>query len=159
MTLYLETNNEFTQWRGERINGTLHPLSIENSWSIEELASINLYSPIMDEVPEGKVVVGSTVERIDGVVKYVYTLEDYVEPIPTRVSRRQAKLALLQANLLHLVEPALNALPEPQKTIVLIEWQDAQEFNKKHDLIESLAVVLGLTEQQVDDLFMTASKL
>lgn len=157
--LYRENEGVFKLWKGERINGILYPLMIENSWSIEELASINLYSPIVDEVPEGKVVVGSTVERVDGVVKCVYTLEDYVEPTPTRVSRRQAKLALLQANLLHLVEPALNALPEPQKTVTLIEWQDAQEFNRKHDLIESLAIVLGLTEQQVDDLFMTASKL
>lgn len=160
MTLYLETENGFNPWHGERINDVLYPLNIEQLWPEGELEALNLYTPqSADEVPEGKVVTSQSVQRIDGVVKYVYTLEDYVEPVPYIVTRRQAKLALHDAGLLPSVEPALQALSEPQKTTAIIEWEDAIEFQRDHTLITALASSLGLTEEQVDNLFIQASKL
>ena len=161
MALYLEVSEStFVHWVGERIDDILYPLHIENLWSVEDLRELNLYKPeTADAVPEGKVVTGTSVQRIDGEVKYVYTLEDYVVPVPSVVTRRQAKLALHGAGLLSLVEPALQALSEPQKTAAIIEWEDATELHRDHGLINSLAVSLGLTSEQIDNLFIQAAQI
>lgn len=154
--LYKEENGVFTPWRGGRINDVLYPLMIENLWSNEDLENLGLYLPApADEVPEGKIVTGQSVERINGVVKYVYTLSDYVPEIPTRVSRRQAKLALLNAGLLDTVEIAIESLGASEK----IEWVDALEFNRNDGLLKSIGASLGLTEEQIDNLFIQASNL
>lgn len=82
--LYRETNNEFSQWKGERVQGVLYPLAIEDQWQASELAEIGLYQPLpADPVPSGKVVIGSGVERIDGTVKFVNTLIDAVPYMPS----------------------------------------------------------------------------
>jgi len=76
--LYRQTSpDEFAPWAGEEIDGARHPLSIEQQWSASELAAIDLYLPAdADPVPEGKVAVATDVRRVDGVVKFVHTLED-----------------------------------------------------------------------------------
>lgn len=41
-----------------------------------------------------------------------------------------------------------------------IYWEDSQEFERNHPLLISLGMsILGLTEEQLDDLFIAASKL
>lgn len=75
------------------------------------------------------------------------------------VTRRQARLALLEAGLLSGVETALAALPSPQKEAAQIEWADAAVFERDHTLIASMTQALGLTEAQVDDLFRAAASL
>ena len=78
--LYLENPADtFTAWSGEPINDVRHPRTIEQVWSDEELATIGLYRPASpDPVPEGKVSISQTVQRVDGVVKVVLTLADIV---------------------------------------------------------------------------------
>jgi len=72
----------FTAWSGEPINEVRHPRSIEQAWSEEELNAIGLFRPAAaDPIPEGKVSVGKSVQRVDGVVKFVLTLAD--APAPT----------------------------------------------------------------------------
>lgn len=75
--LYLETTDGFSRWTGEAINGVRYPMSIEKHWTTEDLAAIDLYAPApAAAVPNGKVVTATTVQRIDGVVQFVNTLED-----------------------------------------------------------------------------------
>lgn len=65
------------RWNGEAIDGILHPRSIKQNWTAEDLAAIGLYAPVeADPIPEGKISTGQVVERVEGVVKYVHTLED-----------------------------------------------------------------------------------
>lgn len=73
------------------------------------------------------------------------------------VTRRQAKLALHEAGLLEQVEIKLSALEEPMRTIALINWQEATEFERNNEFIGMLGQALNLTEEQVDDLFALAS--
>lgn len=162
MTLYREhPPGAFTPWDGTtRIGGVLYPLHIEQLWPVEDLAAIKLFVPEEAEAPpEGKVATETTVVRVGGVVKFVHTLEDYVEPVPQSVTRRQARLALLQAGLLDLVETAIESMDEPARSAARIEWEDATEIRRDHALIAALAAEVELTDEQIDNLFKAAAAL
>lgn len=85
MTLYLESLGAFTPWTGERVNDVLYPRNIEQLWSAAELEAIGLWRDDMiapaDEVPDGKIVVSTTVQRVEDVVQFVHELAD--APYPT----------------------------------------------------------------------------
>ena len=77
MALYLETPDGFKEWDGlEKINGLSYQPNIGDLWPAEELAGIGLYAPVVPNVPVGKVVTSQRVERVDGTVTFVYTLDD-----------------------------------------------------------------------------------
>lgn len=78
-----------------------------------------------------------------------------VNPIPSIVSMRQARLALLQSNLLAQVDAAVSAGTEADK----ITWEYATEVNRNDTLVQNLSVALNLTEQDLDNLFTLAASL
>lgn len=82
MTLYLETSSgEFAPWSGEAIAGIRHPLSIESSWTVKDLAAIGLHAPApAAAIAESMVATGTTVARVDGVVRYVTTTRPETAP-------------------------------------------------------------------------------
>ena len=82
-----------------------------------------------------------------------------VNGIPQSVSMRQARLALLGAGLLTAVTNAISALPEPAKSAALIEWEYSNEVWRSKGFVVDMAGVLGLTSQQLDDLFVAAAAL
>lgn len=75
--------------------------------------------------------------------------------VPQIVTRRQAMLALLAADKLDAVNLAIQNAPRA----VQITWETARDFERTNPLIEALAPQLGLTEADVDALFIEASKL
>ena len=86
-------------------------------------------------------------------------IEAYVEPeptiiIPQVITMRQARLQLLEAGLLDDVE-ALVALDRKSQ----IEWEYASEVYKQSPLIETVKGGLNLTDTQIDNMFVEASKL
>lgn len=86
----------------------------------------------------------------------------YVPPpigVPDAVTMRQARLALLGAGVLSTVQAAIAALPSPQKEAAEIEWEYAQEVQRNHGLVPAMAQALGMTESQIDDLFIAAAAL
>lgn len=78
---------------------------------------------------------------------------------PTRVTMRQARLALLEIGKLFDVMEVINKLPEPPRTAATIEWDYAYEVQRSSPLIAMLAPKLGLTDEDVDELFNRASVL
>ena len=89
------------------------------------------------------------------------TLEiwDYIEPehiiiIPEVITMRQARLQLLEVGLLDDVE-AIVALDRKSQ----IEWEYASEVYRQSSLIESVKGALNLTDTQIDNMFVEASKL
>lgn len=79
MTLYLQTPQGLTEWTGQPIDDIQHPAwrHYESTWSPEELEALGLFAPApADPIPEGKISTGQTVQRINGVVKYVHTLAE-----------------------------------------------------------------------------------
>lgn len=79
--------------------------------------------------------------------------------VPESVTMRQARLALHAAGLLTQVEAAINALPEPSRTEARIEWDHSREVFRNRDFVLMLGASLGLTSEQMDELFITAATL
>lgn len=92
---------------------------------------------------------------------WTYVNGQFVEPvppapvIPTTVSMRQARLALLQSNLLDTVNAAINQGGEADK----ITWEYATEVNRSDALVLNMAIALNLSETDLDNLFTLASSL
>lgn len=90
---------------------------------------------------------------------------EYVPPapepvkVPRTVTMRQARLALLGLGLLDDVDSAIASLPSPQKEAAKIEWEYSQEVQRHNGFVAQLSPVLGLDNTQLDQLFITASKL
>ena len=83
-----------------------------------------------------------------------------IPPKVTEVTMRQARLALLGAGLLDGVDAALNAIPnEAQRKAALIEWEFSNTVQRDMALVQQLAPALGLSEQQLDNLFAQAAQL
>ena len=103
--------------------------------------------------------------QIDGIWTQQWTVRDLTAEelkarVPTVVTMRQARLALLQAGLLAQVDAAIAALEDPaQRQAVQIEWEYAAEVDMTHPWVQALATALDLTEAQLDALFTLASSL
>lgn len=79
--------------------------------------------------------------------------------IPTSVTMRQARLALLGAGLLDSVNAAIAAMPAHERSAAQIEWEYAQTVDRHSPFTQQLAAGLGLTDAQLDALFTTAASL
>jgi len=80
--------------------------------------------------------------------------------MPTSVTPRQARLALLQIGKLDAVSAALATIPDPaRRTAAQIEWEYATVIERNSPLVTSLAAGLGLTAADIDALFEAASRI
>lgn len=93
--------------------------------------------------------------------EYCKTLDiaPYVEPeiiviIPNSITMRQTRLYLLSLNLLDDVEAFVS-----QNPAWLIEWEYANEVLRTNQLIPAMQSALNLTDEQVEIMFLEASKL
>lgn len=85
---------------------------------------------------------------------------DPVAPVvPVSVTMRQARLALLQQELLTQVNDAVASMPGAQGEAVRIEWEFSSTVERNRPLVQALAASLGLTSQELDDLFILAATL
>ena len=87
------------------------------------------------------------------------TFQPILNPVPQEVTMRQARLALLENGLLANVQPAINSLPEPDKTKAQIEWEYSNALQRSNPFVATLGTALGLSSQDLDDLFIQASTL
>ena len=78
-----------------------------------------------------------------------------VDGVPQTVTMRQARLALLSAGLLDLVTEAVAGAGQAAQ----IEWEYASDVGRNATLIQTLAGVMGLTDEQLDGLFVLAATL
>ena len=79
--------------------------------------------------------------------------------VPASVTMRQGRLALLAAGKLAQVDAAIASLPEPQKSAALIEWNFSNELQRGNAFVATLGAALGLSDAQVDQLFIQAAQL
>lgn len=86
-------------------------------------------------------------------------LPDVKQPVPSVVSMRQAQLALLQAGLLNSIQSIIDSMPEPGRSIANIEWNKSSEVHRYEGFALTMASLLNLTEDQLDDLFILAGTL
>lgn len=80
--------------------------------------------------------------------------------IPTSVTPRQARLALLQIGKLDAVSAALTAIPDPaRRTAAQIEWEYATVIERNSPLVTVLSAQLGLDAATLDNLFLAGGTL
>lgn len=81
-------------------------------------------------------------------------------PVPQVVTRRQAKQALAISGKLSLVQPAIDAIPDStQRTLIQIEWDDSQEFQRNRASVIAIGTAIGLDSAGIDALFVAAAVL
>lgn len=90
--------------------------------------------------------------------------ETFVPPVvrpqvPDSITMRQARLCLHKHGLLPGVQPAIDALPEPDKTAAQIEWDYSATVERDRGFVLQVAQALGLSDQQLDELFIEAATL
>lgn len=102
---------------------------------------------------------GATVGRGHTYAGGVFTAPAAPVVVPTAVTMRQARLALLGAGLLASVDVAIDAMDEPTRTAARIEWEYSNELQRSNPLLLALGPALGLTVEQIDALFIAASAL
>ena len=78
-----------------------------------------------------------------------------VNPVPQSVSIRQACQALEEAGLLDDIEAAIAAAPRT----VQIDWQRATSVDRSWPTLLAVQAQMGLTDEQIDALFVRAAQL
>ena len=78
-----------------------------------------------------------------------------VATVPTLVTPAQAKVALYNAGMLDAVEAAIATSYRP----IRIYWDSASVFDRNHPYILGIGALLGLSDAQMDALFLAASIL
>lgn len=112
-------------------------------------------------VPAGShLELSGTVQQADGHFYYNYNVVvDAVPPVvvPVSVSRFQAIAALYNGNYLTTVE---NYFADANTPIIQkLAWQNAQAFERQSPTVKALQTLLALTDEQVDQLFITAAAI
>ena len=88
------------------------------------------------------------------------TPEPYVPPpppIPATVTRFQALAVLAAGGYLDTVRTYINTLD--QNNVQRLAWENAADWERSSPTLNALAQMLGLTNAQVDELFVAAAKV
>lgn len=80
----------------------------------------------------------------------------YLRDIPKEVTAAQAQVALFDAGYLDQVEELIASHPYPK---VRIWWRAARNWERSNPYIYAVALELGLSDEQVDNLFKEAAKV
>lgn len=134
-----------------------------------DLASVGLF-PLAYRVPDvasGQVAVPGTVELIDGVWTQRWNVRDATPeelaalkpPVPYEVTMRQARLALLGIGVLDQVASAIEALEGVERETARIEWNHSSVVHRDSPLVAIMGAALGLDDEQLNQLFITAAAL
>ncbi len=132
-----------------------HPnMSIPEGADLSEFG----YLPLADVpvTPAGYTAQRGAPELVDGAWRYAYT---YNLNVPQTVTMRQARLALLAAGHLATANAAIAAMPGTEGDAARIEWEYAHEVRRDAALVAGMGTVLGLTDEQLDALFIAAAAI
>lgn len=88
-----------------------------------------------------------------GSVRLPTDAPDAPQPVPFKVSRMQAKQALLAAGLLATFDAAVAASGDDELKLYYAETSD---FHRDHPALVAFMTARGMTDEQVDDLFRAA---
>ena len=80
--------------------------------------------------------------------------------IPESITKRQAKQQLLLDGKLSQVQEVINSIyDETKRMMAQLYWDDSTEFERNHPTLTEIGAALGLTEAELDMMFINASKL
>lgn len=131
---------------------TLHPAGALLAYTPDDLARFRIWHDEGPAPPEGEV------------LTYVLDVEageisatwgSTLPPVPAKVSAMQLKQALLQLELLDLVEAAVAGGPRALQ----IYFAETSEFHRIHPELVALATALGKTAEEIDQVFRLAATI
>ena len=138
------------------------PFEPPEGYAVVEFGTMPEHNTLTHKVVEvaPELVDGKWLQRWDVVALTSQEIDDARRAmVPSAVTMRQARLALLGAGLLDDVEAAITALPSPQKEAAKIEWEYSQEVQRHNGFVSVLAPMLGMSPEQTDALFVQAAAL
>lgn len=81
-------------------------------------------------------------------------------PVPASVTRRQAREALLNVGLLDDVEMAIAVIKdETERRRAEIYWMDSATFERNSAMLAQIGGRIGLSDTDIDELFIAAAAL
>lgn len=80
-------------------------------------------------------------------------------PVPSAVTMRQARRALLEAEKLATVDALIAGMAGTAGDTARIDWEFSSEVRRDWPLVAALAPALSLTEEAIDALFIRAAQL
>jgi len=102
---------------------------------------------------------------IDGTVVTVEVVqltaaEIRARTVPQSVTMASARIVLLRAGITDAaVRAQIASMPEPQSAEALIAWEFRATVRRDSDLVAGLGPALGLTDAQIDGMFIAAAVL
>jgi len=130
--------------------------------SVALLSTYNVYPVVQGATPDNDIVTNGPITEVNGVWTQTYVGRDLTPQEKRKsmvVTMRQARLALHQADKLTLVSDAIALIPEPDKSLISIEWEYASTVERTSPWMSTMGSALGLSEDQLDELFVTARSL
>jgi hypothetical protein len=83
-----------------------------------------------------------------------------VTPVPEEVPLWAFRAALVLGGITQAqVDALIESLPEPSRSVATIQWNYGNYIERGHALISQLGSDMGLTSDQIDDVFRTAASL
>jgi hypothetical protein len=130
---------------------------VKNTIDIQDITIVQLYLDGFDDIVR--------IDLLDPVpsIGWSYINGAFSPPLDPSyippVSPRQFRQALVLMGMYDQIEPALNSLPEPLKSLALIAWEYSLSFDRNDPLVDQVAQGLGWPSDQVDDLWRYAATL
>ncbi len=78
-------------------------------------------------------------------------------PVPLEVALWKLKFVLQQMGLEQAVVDAINQLPDPPKTAALYLWDGGPAVDRHSATVDLIKQSIGLSDRQVDDIFIQAN--
>lgn len=149
----------FNIYASATIDGVRYPDFTDRSiWPKVGITEVDDPLPPPEYQPAGWVM-----EEIDAAPYVVWrpmTAAEIKARVPSVVTMRQGREALIRNGLFAQVDAALNAIGDPgEKAIALNYWEYSQVMERGNPVVQQLAPALGLTEAQLDALFTQAATL
>lgn len=148
--------------------GAIETLFLAGTWTQDDLDKYGLRYAAPFVAPEGKRIVGEpSYEEVEGEIVETYEVEDIPPPTPEDIplNRIQFLFMLRKAGLEQAVAQALASMPEETdeqqnaKIMAQVLFETGQEFYRGHELFTLLAPQIGLSPEQLDDLWLQASQV
>lgn len=118
---------------------------------------------VVDVSPPPMPFIGNLLELTDGtwsIADEVAYAEATKPPVPKTIDKRKAKQQLVIDGLYGQVQSAIDSISNPTERLMMeIYWEDSQVFERSHPQLIAMATALGLTSEQIDIMFINASKL
>lgn len=100
-------------------------------------------------------IVNWTQEEIDS-----YETQQRKAQVPASVSKRQARQQLIIMSLIDQVQPAIDSIIDStERALLQSYWDDSTSYDRDHPQMIEIGTTLGLSEADLDNAFIAASKL